>query len=120
MKRQPSIRNMRTIRKARGNARNEMMAQAIADDAQTNDGWMFGSKATGFFTSGGQYHESWECVGASKTFAFLRRIPTHPMQSVAYYRYEASKEFGGQHDRASFRWIDQAEVGKSEPVEECA
>lgn len=120
MKRQASIRSMRTIRKAKGHARNEMMQQAMADDAQTNNGWMFGNNATRFFTSGGQYHESWECVSATKTVAFLRRIPTHPMQSVSYYRYEASKEFGGMHDRANFRWIDKSEVGEVAPAEDCA
>lgn len=120
MKRQASIRVMRSVRKSKVSIRNEMMQQAMQDDIRNNDGYMFGGAITRMFTSGGEYHESWECVNATKTVAFLRRVPTHPMQSISYYRYEASKEFGGPHDRPSFRWVNESEVGAPAPAEECA
>jgi hypothetical protein len=118
MKKTPRITQMRSVKSSKVESRNAMLRQAIADDERNNNGRMFGRNTCGFFSESGAYPETWECVQVGRNTAYLRRIPSHPLQSTSYYRYDVSKEFGGRSDRPNFSWVDPSEVGKM-TLEDC-
>jgi hypothetical protein len=112
------ITQMRSVHGSKVQSRDAMMRQAIADDERNNNGLMFGRSVSGFFTENGAYPEHWDCIQVGRNRAYLRRTPTHPMQTTAFYCYEPSTEFGGRHTQPRFGWVSESEVG-CEPLENC-
>tara|TARA_R110000868_G_scaffold15696_3_gene71608 strand:+ start:2287 stop:2667 length:381 start_codon:yes stop_codon:yes gene_type:complete len=84
-----------------------LLERAIADDLHHNDGWMFGHETLKFYTALMTYPEFWSIARDGIGWCILQRTPTHPHQTVRFYRYTPSRHYGGNagHDCPKFELI---------------
>jgi hypothetical protein len=94
----------------------DILGRAYRDDAETNNGYMFGTKSVSFFTQGGKYPERWFVIGKTEDGVGhqLLRTTENPHSDDVVWDYYPSNAFdpASPYDKATF--VPRRRVERSE------